>query len=56
MASVGSRVKGESLKVGKEPPCTRPGQVEAGVGFQGSLLPGEASCQETCPLETRYLP
>lgn len=56
MASVGSRVKGESLKVGKETPCTRPGQVEAGVGFQGSLLPGEASCQETCPWETRYLP
>lgn len=49
MPSVWSSVKRESLKVGKELPCTRSGQAEAGTGPQGSLMPGEASCRWPVP-------
>ena len=55
MARWGSRMKRESLKVGKEPPCARPGQAEVGAGLQGSLLPGEASFQVTDPWGTTLI-
>lgn len=55
MASGGSRMKRESLTVGKEPPCARPGEAEVGAGLQGSLLPGEASFQVTDPWGNTHL-
>lgn len=49
--SVRNRVKRENLKVGKEPPCTRPSQAEVGSGAQGSL---EARCHLTISWKMRY--